>query len=443
MQQMNVLQDWLVRQGAEIGSMAIVPDGAGGRVARATADIPSGTVVLRVPRSAMITTEVARKSPIGQRLMDADMDTPGGHFVLAAYLIAEKRRATSPIAPYLDVLPREFPTVPLFFPKDVLPVLKGTFAATLIVKRRESLCRDLLALRRAIPAFRDVSVREFFWARTAVITRVFGLKLGTASMEALVPLADMLNHKRPPDIDWSYEDAEGAFILKAIRDIRAGEELTDSYGRKPNGRYFIHYGFALQSGADDEAEIRLAIPPGSPRTPARAAALRRLGGPDAWYRISNRVRNDDTQRTFTFLRAAVASEGESGRVIDLLAKSKPIPPLSPRSEALALAMLDAACARSLEGFDTPRESDDEALLQADDLPLNVRNALLVRRGEKRLLNAYRRLCSEATGLLRLPRKRFFTEALHYSGESLTAAYLLETALALAPKEARPPTSLWR
>lgn len=437
------LHDWLTRRGAWIGSMAVVEGGAAGRGVCATADIVAGEIVLRVPRAAMITRDVARRSPVGRRLLDADTDVPSSHALLAAFLLAEKRRPDSPLAPYLDVLPAEFPTVPLFCPKDTLPVLRGTFAATLIVKRRESLCRDLIALRKAVPELRDVSAREYFWARTAVISRVFGIGKGNSSAEAFIPLADMLNHRRPPDIDWTYEDAQDAFVMTAARDIRAGEEIFDSYGRKPNGRYFIHYGFALPNGADDEAEILAAPPPGQPRSSATLASLRRLGGPEVWIRISNRVRNDDTQRAFTFLRAATASDAEAGRVASLVARRQPVPPLSPRSEIAALAQLDRVCAEALARFDTPELAEDEALLAKSDLPVNVRNALVVRRGEKRLLHAYRRLYCDAKDLLRLPRKRFFTAAVHFSGEALTASYLLETALALAPREARPPASLSR
>ncbi len=437
------LHDWLARQGARIGSMAVVEGGTAGRGVCATADIPSGEVVLCVPRAAMITRDVARRSPVGRRLFEADIDTPSGHGLLAAFLLAEKRRAGSPLAPYLEALPAEFPTVPLFFPKDALPVLRGSFAATLIVKRREALCRDLLALRKVVPALRDVSVREYFWARTVVISRVFGLGKGDASTEAFVPMADMLNHKRPPDIDWNYDDDRETFVLTAARDIRAGEELHDSYGRKPNARYFVHYGFAMPHGADDEVELYLGLPAGEPRSSTKISALRRLGGPEAWIRISNRVRNDDTQRAFTFLRAAAAGDAEAGRVASLIARREPIPPLSPRSESAALALLDKACAAALARFDTPDLAEDEALLAQADLPVNVRNALVVRRGEKRLLHAYRRLCAASIDLLRLPRKRFFEAAVHFSGEGLTASYLLETALSLAPREARAPTSLYR
>ncbi len=440
---LSALQEWLIKQGAQVRSITLAEGGPAGRYVQATEDIPAGQEVLRVPKSAMLTVEAARKSQIGRKLANADMDSPGGHYWLSAYLIAERRRKASAILPYLETLPEEFPTVPLFFPKESLPLLKGSFAARLLVKRREMLCRDLLSLRRAVPEFSDVSIKELFWARTAVITRVFGITVGGSLTEALIPMADMLNHRRPPDIDWAYEDSEGAFIMKAARNIKGGDEVCNSYGRKPNGRLLIHYGFALPSGVDDEAEVTLTLPKGAPRCAEKATALRHIGSTDGHYRISNRLRHDDTLRTFTFVRAAAATAAETTNVLNLLSRDQPITPISPRSEACALALLDRACRESLSAFESPHAEEDDILLSTEKMPVNVRNAVLVRRGEKRLLHAYRKLCSESIDLLLMPRKRFFTEAVHYQGDKLITSYLLDTALALAPRKARPPIPLSR
>ena len=50
---------------------------------------------------------------------------------------------------------------------------------------------------RAFPEFTKFSHRDFVWARLAVITRIFGLEINGVQTDGLVPMADMLNHKRP------------------------------------------------------------------------------------------------------------------------------------------------------------------------------------------------------------------------------------------------------
>jgi histone-lysine N-methyltransferase SETD3 len=436
--QIKALTDWLSRHGAEIRSIA-VDTGESGRFVRATRDIPAGETVLRVPRRAMLTLDVARRSPIGAQMLAADIDAPSGHAFLAAYLIAERRRQNSPFAAYIRALPQGFPGVPIYHHREVRAVLRGSFAGSLIVRRREMLLREFVTLQQRVPAFKDVTLAELFWARTAVMTRVFGVKIRGASTEAMVPFADMMNHRRPPDVDWAYDEEQSAFVMKAARDIKEGEEITDSYGRKPNGRYYVHYGFALDSGADDEVELRLALRRDAPHAADKARELRRIGGPENEYRITNKLRHDDTLRVLSFLRTAAAEDKELLRAAQKLAAGEPVPPLSMRNEARALALLDSACAEALSKFDSPGESEDEALLAQGDLPLNLRHAVLVRRGEKRLLHGLRKLAAHAIPLLRLPKRAFFAAASQFSGEVLTASYLLDTALALAPREARPPS----
>jgi protein-histidine N-methyltransferase len=432
----SALTDWVIERGAELTKVALGRDPQGGRMLCATADIADGEVLVRVPLPAMLTLDVARRSPAGQALLAAGGGAPTAQALLTAYLLEEKRRPRSSIAPYLDALPRAFPTVPLFCPQDVLPLLKGSLAATLLVRRRAAVLREVLSVKRAVPALRDASIAELFWASTAVITRVFGITIAGSPTEALVPFADMMNHRRPPDATWTFDEALGAFLIRAARDIRAGEEICGSYGRKANHRYFVHYGFALAQGADDEAEVRLTVPAGAGRRSAKVSALARAFGSEDTYRVSNRIRSDTMLRTFSFLRTACASDGEATRALRLLGDGEEVPPLSHRNEAAALSLLHGACAEALGRFDSPLLDDDEALLARTDLSAPARNAVLVRRGEKRLLRACLELTDTAIPMLRLPRRRFFTEAVFHRGTALTTSYLMDVAMALAPRDAR-------
>lgn len=430
------LIDWMARRGAELRGVGLAPDPRGGRMLCATEDVREGQILVRVPQAAMMTLEVARRSRAGQALQSAGLVSPAPQMLLAAYLLDEKRRPGSPIAPYLDALPATFPSVPVFCPQDVLPFLKGSLAAGLLVRRREALLRDMLAVKRAVPSLRGASIAELFWGNTAVVTRVFGLTIGGASTEALVPIADMMNHRRPPDASWTFDDELGAFVIRALRDVRAGEEICGSYGRKANHRYFIHYGFAPAEGGDDEAEVRLTLPSNVARRDAKLTALVRAYGAEDRYRVSSRLRDDAMTRTLSFVRTACAGNGETARALGHLAQDRPVPPLSHRNEAAALALLHGACVEALGRFESPREDDDAALLARPDLSPAARHAVLVRRGEKRLLHACLRLTDTAIPMLRMPRRSFFTTAVFHRGDPLTTSYLMDVAMALAPKDAR-------
>merc|ERR1712048_1308578 len=53
----------------------------------------------------------------------------------------------------------------------------------------------------------------------------------------------MLNHKRPRQTSWTYTDDREGFIIEALEDIKRGEQIFDSYGKKCNTRFLLNYGF--------------------------------------------------------------------------------------------------------------------------------------------------------------------------------------------------------
>jgi hypothetical protein len=59
----------------------------------------------------------------------------------------------------------------------------------------------------------------------------------------MVPLADMLNHARPYQGTWNYNDARGGFLMTANTDIKKDEEIYDSYGEKSSYNFLLHYAF--------------------------------------------------------------------------------------------------------------------------------------------------------------------------------------------------------
>lgn len=79
-----------------------------------------------------------------------------------------------------------------------------------------------------------------------------GLTLQTMAM---VPVVDMLNHKRPPQTEWHFDTAAQAFLLTTSRTVRAHEELFDSYGAKCNSRYLLNYGFTSSNNRGDVLRI--------------------------------------------------------------------------------------------------------------------------------------------------------------------------------------------
>lgn len=55
---------------------------------------------------------------------------------------------------------------------------------------------------------------QFLWARMIVCSRIFGIITYGEKTDALVPIADMLNHKIPKMTGWSFSDKMKGFIVE-------------------------------------------------------------------------------------------------------------------------------------------------------------------------------------------------------------------------------------
>ena len=69
----------------------------------------------------------------------------------------------------------------------------------------------------------------------------------------------MLNHHNEKQTTWEYYDSKNGFVISALREIRKGEQIFDSYGNKWNSRFLLNYGFYLM-GNERYNEVELVVP---------------------------------------------------------------------------------------------------------------------------------------------------------------------------------------
>lgn len=98
----------------------------------------------------------------------------------------------------------------------------------------------------------QVSFEDFKWARMIISSRIFGIFVDNNKTDALVPIADMLNHRTPKITSWFYCEHSKCFVVQNSSDpIRIGEEVFDSYGLKSNSRFLLNYGFTEPNNIQD------------------------------------------------------------------------------------------------------------------------------------------------------------------------------------------------
>jgi histone-lysine N-methyltransferase SETD3 len=339
------LSSWLVEGGGqrlgvevrELGDM---------RGLVATRAISSGSDVVRVPSSLLVTLETARAQLAHRRALPADLALSSKHFLLALWLLVERRDPASAFRPYLDALPERFPACPLDAPPDERALLDGSLTGAMLDRLRAHLEADRAILAAAAPHLATAR-DDLIWAATCVLSRSFGVTIDGTYTTVLAPFLDMVNHARGANTRLDYDADAHAFRLIAERAYPPGEEVCVDYGRRSNMYLLLHYGFVIDDNDDDEAILGLVDQARVTRNPDEPLAQMLL------FRL--RAHHD--------------------------------------TEASARAALADAARASLARFSTTL-AEDEALLAGRDLSPNARNFIVTRLGEKRVLHAWLAFASD-------------------------------------------------
>jgi len=115
---------------------------------------------------------------------------------------------------YYDILPKTLRNIPIFWTDDEFKYLEGSYLLTQINDRIDAITEDYYSICQVAPQLQEIaSLEEFKWARMCVCSRNFGLQIDGHRTSALVPHADMLNHHRPRETKWSFDDELQAFTI--------------------------------------------------------------------------------------------------------------------------------------------------------------------------------------------------------------------------------------
>lgn len=414
----EILVDWLKKGGAKFPFLYMQYYDEDYRGVHALCRIPTDSIILEVPLNLIMTSEVAKDSDVGKKIINSGCKLRSTHSYLAAYLCQEKAiGAKSKWAPYINCLPVHYRNMPIFFEEDELKWLRGSFSLKKIADRKEDLLAEYENICKHVPEFRQYPPKEFIWARMAVITRIFGLVIHGNKTDGLVPMADMLNHKRPRDskddnddnhseTSWTFDDKREGFTITSLKALQRGDQIFDSYGRKCNSRFFVNYGFSLDENEDNQAVIPLEVP-GNDSMYSMKVRLAGHGNMRRRFQIPIQYKEKETKELFSFARFAHAKDKEVlvlGSEDNI--KLEDIDPISIRNEIEALDAIGQNAAIALKWFDSTIEEDNKALSnwKATGLNNNIRNAFVMRRGEKEVLQHFVELRKFAIPLLQTPWK---------------------------------------
>ncbi|CAE7357462.1 SETD3 [Symbiodinium sp. CCMP2592] len=227
--------------------------------------VGAGSVLLRVPRSAVLSGAMA------QRVLGCN-DVPTDVALLA--LLAEARRAAEKgedllgLREYLLSIPADFPMVPLTFSEEDVDIhLRGSSLLLALAAQNGQLEEEQKVALEHLPQLTAPwSIDRLRWAKAAVLTRAGPcFSASTAeeaeAMQGIVPLVDFANCSADPTARCRV-GTDDSIELVAVRDLQAGEAVTISYGQQSQEQQIFNFGFALDSSSMDLlTPLAMVVPP--------------------------------------------------------------------------------------------------------------------------------------------------------------------------------------
>uniref|UniRef100_A0A7S3JSP0 Rubisco LSMT substrate-binding domain-containing protein n=1 Tax=Aureoumbra lagunensis TaxID=44058 RepID=A0A7S3JSP0_9STRA len=385
---------------------------------------------MEIPLDCLITVEMGKETEVGRAVMEADLelDAPK-HVFLMLFLLTDRKNKDSRFQPYYAMLPATLSNMPVFWRADELEKLQGSFLLTQIEERNLAIAKDYESICKIYSDFENIAtLDEFRWARMCVCSRNFGIVIDGIRTSALVPYADMLNHLRPRETKWTFDNARSAFTITALQYIEKGDQIYDSYGQKCNHRFLLNYGFAIEDNREadgfnpNEIAFDIALRQDDPLTPRKQLLWIRDGSPSGSG--PKRIRicasdNDNFRAVLSLLRVCVADDDDLER---LFGQQNPYGafrtasdihfPLSFRNELRVLRLLGQSITNMLNKYPTSLEQDLQDL-KGNTLPpfSNQRHAKIHVKSEKVVLRHYIAFAAIALDLARIPLGEHFDQAL--------------------------------
>ena len=232
----TAVDDWVIQHGGMIGNIATkamegdVPSCE--REVTASASIEEGTVVLAIPRYCILTKEKAEETTTGKALSQrGDTLSDDGSYLtllLCEELAKGRRNEVSDIYKYIiSNLPTllEFSHLPEFWNEEELKELQGSTVLSFVTLRKSAIAAYYVLLCDFSTSFQQgISELEFRWLHAAITSRSFSFHTNAHYEVALmVPVADMLNDNKYPELNWEWDDARDMFTLTTLKAVEKGQ----------------------------------------------------------------------------------------------------------------------------------------------------------------------------------------------------------------------------
>ena len=382
-------------------------------------DIYKNEIIMTIPKECLISLETVLNTSYGKTIGDfmyKELNSPK-HCLLSSFLLYEEKNKNYKY--YFDLLPKDYSNFPIFYKKSELEYLKGSPFLDQILEKKEDMKNDYNKLCEYLPNFNQFSFSKFCKARVLISSRIFGISINRKKTDVLVPFADLLNHKRPKQTQWYYDDNLESFVIQAIEDIKEGNEIFDSYGKKTNARFLLNYGFCLDDNDTSEYLLTINFNEKYPLFDIKKKIFKNEY--EYNYKINrnfclnNNFYESQIVELLGFLRF-ILYDGDMNKLFNIINSNENemeinifyIPAISKELEIKVLKHLHSLCKKALGKYPTTFEQDQNSNKNSNN-SFNLRNCLLLLMNEKTVLAYYIYFCEYCISLLKLRSQKEILE----------------------------------
>ena len=414
----------------------------------AKSPIKKDEIILSVPKECLISLELVLSTEYGKKIgefMYNELTSPK-HCLLCSFILFEKYNPKWKF--YFDLLPKKFTNFPIFYSENELKYLIGSPFLNQIFDKKSDIKKDYLKLCERIPLFNTFSLHQFMEARMIISSRIFGITINNEKTDVLVPYADLLNHKRPRQTQWYYDDKINSFVIQATEDIMIGEEIYDSYGKKTNSRFLLNYGFALENNDSAEYALSVIFNDCYPLYEAKKQILKNSKKLVKIFYLNINLYESQIIELLSFLRFCMF-DGNINEFLKISNYNEKnyiygidgiyfgfgyIPPINKETEINVLKKLKVLLVQALNQYPTTLEQDKKIFNEDKNMSFNYKNCLLLIMSEKNVINYYIYFCEFCLELLKAKNRKELIQKLSININDFQFEFYLQEALLKLIKE---------
>jgi len=394
-QNVEKLFEWGEKNGLKLSSLKPIYFSPDNRALVAAHRIQKGETIIEIPEKLMLTVDkIYKLSPLAKKVLDSGIILKDTLETAMTCFVYETKKGLikTDWQIYIDSLPEDFSTFPLFYNDSDKKLLEGTLLEKALQEIIADHKKEYNLICEKVHEFAEITFETFMKYNLLSESRSFIFSCNPLIL-GLLPIIDLSNYTDEVihSTLWGYSLKNNVFKLIAAQNIKRGDEISLYYGSRPAGKYLQEYGFIPKQYYYGISHITPTLQKSDPLLKEKQRLLgfseNRLSLFTTWFTILPENYNFLNQDVFSQFRF-VAYKGKS---IDELEKYIPkntekketseisLPFLSVDNEIDALRLLQKDIMRKSMSVKNTYDKDIKFYTEnLAKMSFNEKNAMIVR-----------------------------------------------------------------